>query len=126
MSDDLKVMYMPKRIKALGFVKSRKSHDKIQAMCHGISGFSLSMGINIQDYIVDESAGIDIDRSAIDKLMNRLEQEGYKCVVVLSIFDITKDMDDLEQFLLHLEHLDCQLYSIGEERFISFEMTEEE
>jgi len=124
MSGDLKVMDVSRRIKAVGFVKSRKSHDKIQNLCREITKISISKGMCIQEFIVDESAAVDIDRRIIDELMNRLEQEEYKCVVVQSILDFTKDTDDLVQFLLHLKHLECRLYSLEEERFISFEMLE--
>lgn len=126
MFKDLQVIDVSRIVNAVGFVKSRKSHDKTHAMCHEISDYILSKGIYIQDFIVDESAGTDIDRSAIDKLMDRLEQGGNECVVVLSVFDFTKDIDDLVQFFIHLSHLDCKLYSIEEERFIPFEFEGEE
>lgn len=126
MSKELQVMDLPKRMKAVAFIKSRKSHEKVQAKCREISRICLSKGICLHDFIVDESAGIDIDRGAIDKLMKRLEQGEYECVVVLSLYDFTKDMDDLVQFLTNLSLLGSKVYSIDEGRFITIELEDEE
>lgn len=118
MNGDIQVMRLPKRKKAVGFVKSRKSHDKIHQFCREISRYSLSKGIYIEEFIVDESAGMDVDRESVDKLMYTLEQGGYECVVVTTVSDFTKDEDDLLQFLIHLKDMNCSVYSTSEGRFV--------
>lgn len=100
------------------FVKSRKSHDKVHQFYDEMYRYGLSKGIYIKEYIVEESAGIDIDRESIDRLMHELEQGGYECVVVTNVSDFTKDADDLLQFLMHLKDMNCSVYSASEGRFV--------
>ncbi|WP_310602766.1 recombinase family protein [Anaerosporobacter sp.] len=126
MNYNLQVINLPQRMRAVGFVKSRKSYEKIHEICRNISRVGFSKRIYVSDFIVDETAGTDIDRSAIDRLVGRLEYGDVECVMVNSVFDITRDVDDLAQFFWHLNQLDCKLYSIEEKGFIPIELEDEE
>ncbi len=126
MNYNLQVINLPRRMRAVGFVKSRKSYEKIHGMCRDISRVGFSKRIYVSDFIVDETAGTDIDRSAIDRLMMRLEQGDVECLMVRSVFDVTRDVDDLAQFFWQLNQLGCKLYTVEENGFIQIELEDEE
>ena len=50
------------------FIKSRKSDDKIHNMVSNIRTHAEEKDVEIVDIIVDESSGLDVDRSEVDRL----------------------------------------------------------
>lgn len=53
---------------------------------------------------MDESCGMDVDCSEVDRLWNWIENSPVGIIYLKSIFDITSDEDDLEKFLARAEY----------------------
>ena len=62
--------------------------------------------------IVDGSSGNDADRQAVDKLAAWMEKGCIEVVVVRSIFDITRDAEDLMAFMRKAEKLNVSIYDL--------------
>ena len=84
--------------KGVIFIKSRKSDDKIHNMVSNICAHAKERDVEIVDIIVDESSGLDVDRSEVDRLWDWIENSPVGIIYFKSIFDITSDEDDLEKF----------------------------
>lgn len=84
--------------KGVIFIKSRKSDDKVHNMVSNICAHAEERDVEIVDIIVDESCGMDIDRSEVDRLWDWIENSPVVIIYFKSIFDITSDEDDLEKF----------------------------
>ena len=89
--------------KGVIFIKSRKSEDKIHNMVSNIRTHAEEKDVEIVDIIVDESSGLDVDRSEVDRLWDWIENSPVGIIYVKSIFDITSDEDDLEKFFARAE-----------------------
>lgn len=59
--------------KGVIFIESRKSDDKIHNMVSNICAYAEERDVEIVDIIVDESCGLDIDRSEVDRLWDWIE-----------------------------------------------------
>lgn len=81
------------------FLKTRKSDDKIWNMTDVLVAFAEATDVEVVDVIVDESCGSDIDRAEIDCLCEWIENSPVGIIILQSLEDITRDMDDLEKFL---------------------------
>lgn len=90
--------------KGVIFIKSRKSDDKIHNMVSNISAHAKERDVEIVDIIVDESSGLDVDRSEVDRLWDWIENSSVGIIYLKSIFDITSDEDDLEKFFARAEY----------------------
>ena len=90
--------------KGVIFIKSRKSDDKIHNMVSNIRIHAEERNVEIVDVIVDESCGMDVDRSEVDRLWNWIENSSVGIIYLKSIFDITCDEDDLEKFFARAEY----------------------
>ena len=90
--------------KGVIFIKSRKSDDKIHNMVSSIRTHAEERDVEIVDIIVDESSGLDVDRSEVDKLWDWIENSPVGIIYLKSIFDITSDEDDLEKFFARAEY----------------------
>lgn len=90
--------------KGVIFIKSRKSDDKIHNMVSNIRNHAEVRDVEIVDIIVDESSGLDVDRSEVDRLWDWIENSTVGIVYFKSIFDITSDEDDLEKFFARAEY----------------------
>ena len=86
------------------FIKSRKSDDKIHNMVFNIRAHAEERDVDIVDIIVDESSGLDVDRSEVDRLWGWIENSPVGIIYLKSIFDITSDEDDLEKFFARAEY----------------------
>ncbi len=84
--------------KGVIFIKSRKSDDKIHNMVSNIRAHAEERDVEIVDIIVDDTCGMDIDRSEVDRLWDWIENSPVGIIYFKSIFDITSDEDDLEKF----------------------------
>lgn len=81
------------------FVKTRKSDDRIWNMTEALVAFAEATDVEVVDVIVDETCGCDIDRDEIDRLCEWIENSPVGIIFLLSLEDITRDLDDLEKFL---------------------------
>lgn len=90
--------------KGVIFIKSRKSEDKIHNMVSNIRTHAEEKDVEIVDIIVDESSGLDVDRSEVDRLWDWIENSPVGIIYLKSIFDITSDEDDLEKFFARAEY----------------------
>jgi len=100
------------RYAGIGFMKSRKSDDKMMHIAGTMIEYAARKEIVLFDVITDESSGKDIDRKAIDRLVQWMEKEFIKVVLVRSILEITTDNDDLQKFLRKAEELGVSVYSL--------------
>ncbi len=90
--------------KGVIFIKSRKSDDKILNMISNIRAHAKERDVEIVDIIVDESCGLDVDRIAVDRLWDWIENSSVGIIYLKSIFDITCDEEDLKKFFARAEH----------------------
>lgn len=104
----------PAERRGIGFIKSRKSDDKLMDLSEQMIKGASENGIHIIDVIVDQTSGIDIDRHNVDRLVAWMEKPYIDVVVVHSIFDISRDLDDLLAFLMRAEALDVEVLSMSE------------
>lgn len=88
-----------RKYKAVGFIKSRKSEGQVMEIATDMIKKANKIHLDIFDIIVDRSSGIDIDREKIDELVAIMEHDSVDAVVVRSITEISKDMDDIRVFL---------------------------
>lgn len=98
--------------KGIGFIKTRKSDEKAERMKEELIQVASKNELKLLDVIVDDSSGNDIDRENIDLLLEVMEKEVVKALVVRSVFDITKDVDDLVTFFRKAEELDVSIYTM--------------
>ena len=104
----------PAERRGIGFIKSRKSDDKLMDLSEQMIKGASENGIHIIDVIVDQTSGVDIDRHNVDRLVAWMEKPYINTVVVHSIFDISRDLDDLLAFLMRAEALDVEVLSMSE------------
>ena len=104
----------PAERRGIGFIKSRKSDDKLMDLSEQMIKGASENGIHIIDVIVDQTSGVDIDRHNVDRLVAWMEKPYIDVVVVHSIFDISRDLDDLLAFLMRAEALDVEVLSMSE------------
>ncbi|CRZ35082.1 hypothetical protein DFR55_12912 [Herbinix hemicellulosilytica] len=90
--------------KGVIFIKSRKSDNKIHNMVSNICVHAKERDVEIVDIIVDESSGVDVDRSEVDRLWDWVENSPVGIIYLKSIFDITSNEDDLEKFFARAEY----------------------
>ena len=67
------------------FIKSRKSDDKIHNMVSNIRTHAEEKDVEIVDIIVDESSGLDVDRSEVDRLWDWIENSPVGIIYLKSI-----------------------------------------
>ena len=99
----------------VGFVKSRKAPKKVieqELEMHDEAEFR---GIDLVNIIVDDSSGADVDRFCIDNLVEWMEKKMIDVLVVNDIHDITKDQDDLVEFILKAFELDVRIISLNDD-----------
>lgn len=96
----------------IGFMKSRKSDDKMMCIAGNMIAYAAKKDIVLFDVIVDESSGKDIDRKVIDRLVQWMEKDFIKVILIRSILEITTDKDDLQKFLRKAEELGVSVYSM--------------
>lgn len=90
-------------VKAVGFIKSRKSDDKIMNMAATMYKVAGELDVVMLEVIVDAGASADIDRESIDELYSYIENKDFDVVFIQSMASITNDVDDFVKFLCFLE-----------------------
>lgn len=63
----------PAERRGIGFIKSRKSDDKLMDLSEQMIKGASENGIHIIDVIVDQTSGVDIDRHNVDRLVAWME-----------------------------------------------------
>lgn len=101
-----------RRYKGVGFIKSRKSESKLMDMAEDMLDIAIKKGIILEELIVDDGSGRDIDREAIDQVVEWMEKDSINVVIVHSIYDITRDETELKRFLLRAGELGVSIYSM--------------
>lgn len=99
----------------VGFIKSRKAPAKIAEMEADLEREAEAKGIQMMHVITDPSSGVDVDRFSIDNLAEWLERDYINVLVVYSIYDITKDYDDLVEFMFMAIEQGVTVVSIDED-----------
>ena len=88
-----------RKYQGVGFIKSRKSEFAIMNMAEDMVKMACANGIEIENLVFDGTSGRDVDREPIDELVSWMEKDEIVAVVVRSIYDISRDKDDLIKFL---------------------------
>lgn len=96
----------------VGFIKSRKSEIVISEMQDKMKTIAYSKGVELANIIVDDTSGISVDREVIDTLVSWMEKECITVLVVRNIYDITKNVEDLVNFIKIANRLGVIIYSI--------------
>ena len=105
----------------VGFIKSRKSEVAVSDMQDKMEAIAYSKRIELANIIVDNTSGISVDRELIDELVGWMEKDCISVLVVRSIYDITKNVDDLISFIKIAQSLGVVIYSIEHNVSITLE-----
>lgn len=108
----IEVIPIQREYKGIGYIKSRKSDSKIMDMETDMKKVAYLKNIELVDIIVDSSSGRDVDREELDELVAWMEKDYIEVVVLKSIFDISKDDEELLKFLRKAEALGVSVYSL--------------
>lgn len=108
----IEVIPIQREYKGIGYIKSRKSDSKIMDMATDMKKVAYLKNIELVDIIVDSSSGRDVDREELDELVAWMEKDYIDVVVLKSIFDISKDDEELLKFLRKAEALGVSVYSL--------------
>lgn len=108
----IEVIPIQREYKGIGYIKSRKSDSKIMDMETDMKKVAYLKNIELVDIIVDSSSGRDVDREELDELVAWMEKDYIDVVVLKSIFDISKDEEELLKFLRKAEALCVSVYSL--------------
>lgn len=108
----IEVIPIQREYKGIGYIKSRKSDSKIMDMATDMKKVAYLKNIEVVDVIVDSSSGRDVDREELDELVAWMEKDYIDVVVLKSIFDISKDDEELLKFLRKAETLGVSVYSL--------------
>ena len=101
-----------RKYQGVGFIKSRKSKFAIMNMAEDMVKMACAKGIEIENLVFDGTSGRDVDREAIDELVSWMEKDRIAAVVVRSIYDISRNEDDLIKFLDIAGKLGVTIYSM--------------
>ena len=102
----------PENRRGVGFIKSRKSDGRIMDVAEMMIAMSEKRGIRIEEVVVDQSSGLDIDRRSVDRLVSFMERDDIDTLVVHDIFDLSENVDDLMAFLIRARALDVNVLSM--------------
>ena len=101
-----------RKYQGVGFIKSRKSEFAIMDMAEEMIKTACANGVEIEKLVFDETSGRDVDREPIDELVGWMEKDRIAAVVVRSIYDISRNEDDLIKFLDIAGKLGVTIYSM--------------
>lgn len=101
-----------RKYQGVGFIKSRKSEFAIMDIAEEMIKTACANGIEIEKLVFDETSGRDVDREPIDELVSWMEKDRIVAVVVRSIYDISRNEDDLIKFLDIAGKLGVTIYSM--------------
>lgn len=101
------------------FIKTRMADDKIHALVAEMLEVAEATDVEVIDIIVDELAGGDIDREAVDRLSDWIENSGVGIIFVKSITDISNDADDLDKFIKNAMYLGMMIVDFTEQVIIA-------
>ena len=112
MEKEIKVMNIRHQYSGVGFIKTRKNASCVMHLAETMIANADKRNLKLLDVIVDDSSGMDVDRDKIDKLMAWMEKDYVDAIVVKSIWDITRNPEDLMQFMVKAESLDVSIYDM--------------
>lgn len=101
-----------RRYRGVGFIKSRKSKFAVMNMAEDMIKMACANGIEIEKLVFDGTSGRDVDREPMDELVSWMEKDEIVAVVVRSIYDISRNEDDLIMFLDIADKLGVTVYSM--------------
>lgn len=112
MEKELEVMCFQRKYCGVGLVKSRKASSRVTDMCDEMIAASKRKSIKLLEIVIDSSSGVDVDREQIDRIVEWMEKDFVDVIVVRSIWDISRDADDLKNFLKTAQELNVSVYSM--------------
>lgn len=109
---EIEVISCQRTVKGVGFIRSRKSEDKVMDMCEELRVVAERKFVDIAEVILDDGGSKDIDRGVIGKLYEYMERDCIEAMVLCSVFDITDDDGDLCNFLRRANECGVTIYSM--------------
>lgn len=107
-------------LKANGFIKSRKSDSKLMDISEEMHQFAEDIGIELLDIICDRKSNDDVDRDEITELMQGFEAGDYSVILVRNLFEITKDQDEIVNFVNKINASNGIVISLDERCIYNF------
>lgn len=87
------------KIKGVGLMRSGKALDIVTVMGAEMIAYGEKLNLKLEEVYVDRTPEDKIDRWAIKKIVEWLEQEEIKALLVRRLEDITSDAESLFRFL---------------------------
>ena len=94
------------------FLRSRKADVNVQRMIEAMHMEAYEHGIWAEEAIVDRGNSRDLDRDCIGDLLDELLSSEATALIVLTVGDITDDIQDLVQFMMDAEECGITVYSM--------------
>ena len=109
---EIEVISCQRTIKGVGFIRSRKSEDKVMGMCEEMRIAAERKYVDVAEILLDDGGSKDIDRDVVGKLYEYMERDCIRAVMLRSVFDITDDDGDLCNFLRRANERGVTIYSM--------------
>ena len=107
---------------AVMFMNTNRSEFNIRRKIRKAREQCRPYGIELlQECVVSKGPDRNIDREAVNKLIDLLLKGRYEIVVVNSITDITDDWSDLEEFIRDADGIGVQIFELSRMKYISYE-----
>lgn len=97
---------------AIGFIKSRKSESRVMDMSEQMYRFVEKYNMVLEDILVDDQSGYDVDRYLIDSMMESMESGKYRTILIRKINDITDDPVEQNHFVRKVQSCGGSIVSI--------------
>lgn len=92
-------------IKAIVYTRTIGSQDKAVCAAHSVAEEANKLGINVVGAITDVAPGFNIDRPAVDRLLQGIMTGEFSTVLVEDVNSITTIKDDQVAFLKLVENI---------------------
>ena len=107
---------------AIMFLNSNKAESNIIGVIHDSRKKCSMAGITLmQEYVISKGADRDIDRDAINILINFLITGRYDTVVVNKLTDLTEDEADLREFICDAANIGVGFFELSTMQYLSYE-----
>lgn len=98
------------KIKGVGLMRSGKALDIVTVMGAEMIAYGEKLNLKLEEVYVDRTPEDKIDRWAIKKIVEWLEQEEIKALLVRRLEDITSDAESLFRFLQLVRQLGVSVH----------------
>lgn len=106
--------------RGVGFIKTRKNASCVMSLAESMIAQAEKKNLKLLEVIVDDGSGIDVDRIKVDRLVAWMEKDYVDAIVVKSIWDITRNTEDLLEFMMKAESLGVSVYDMEQGMNIAY------